>query len=145
MKIRPIGLTLVFLSWTASISALPATTTSNANLRVGPSTSSKILKVIPEATNLNAGSCSSWCAVTYGGQTGYISKSTLNFKSSAAPVGMPASSGNYTNVDGQQIQRPVMSDSVPAGASARCRDGSYSFSAHRSGTCSHHGGVNRWM
>lgn len=33
----------------------------------------------------------------------------------------------------------------PAGASARCRDGSFSFSAHRSGTCSHHGGVVQWL
>src|SRR5262249_33210025 len=27
---------------------------------------------------------------------------------------------------------------------ARCRDGSYSYSAHRRGTCSHHGGVAIW-
>ena len=38
------------------------------------------------------------------------------------------------------------SDSAaPAGASARCRDGTYSFSAHRRGTCSHHGGVAQWL
>ncbi len=34
---------------------------------------------------------------------------------------------------------------VPAGATARCRDGTYSFSRHRSGTCSHHGGVAVWL
>jgi hypothetical protein len=28
---------------------------------------------------------------------------------------------------------------------AVCRDGSYSYSAHRSGTCSSHGGVARWL
>ncbi|RRR42535.1 DUF3761 domain-containing protein [Mycolicibacter terrae] len=33
----------------------------------------------------------------------------------------------------------------PAGASAVCRDGSYSFSRHRSGACSNHGGVQRWV
>ncbi len=27
----------------------------------------------------------------------------------------------------------------PAGATAQCRDGSYSYSASRRGTCSHHG------
>jgi len=27
---------------------------------------------------------------------------------------------------------------------ALCRDGSYSYSAHQSGTCSWHGGVARW-
>src|SRR5436853_4552041 len=35
--------------------------------------------------------------------------------------------------------------SVPSGATARCRDGTYSFSRHRSGTCSHHGGVAMWL
>jgi len=32
----------------------------------------------------------------------------------------------------------------PEGASARCRDGTWSFSHTRSGTCSRHGGVERW-
>src|SRR5438309_6018529 len=34
---------------------------------------------------------------------------------------------------------------APVGATARCRDGTYSFSKHRSGTCSHHGGVASWL
>jgi hypothetical protein len=34
---------------------------------------------------------------------------------------------------------------APAGATAQCRDGTYSFSQHHSGTCSHHGGVARWL
>jgi Protein of unknown function (DUF3761) len=34
---------------------------------------------------------------------------------------------------------------APAGATARCRDGSYSFSQHHSGTCSYHGGVAAWL
>jgi uncharacterized protein DUF3761 len=33
----------------------------------------------------------------------------------------------------------------PPSATAQCRDGTYSFSQHRSGTCSHHGGVARWL
>jgi hypothetical protein len=33
----------------------------------------------------------------------------------------------------------------PPGASARCRDGSYSFSNTRRGTCSWHGGVAEWL
>ena len=50
----------------------------------------------------------------------------------------------YTNVDGNQIHSPAYAPSIPAGASAQCRDGTYSFSAHRQGTCSHHGGVEVW-
>ena len=139
--------------WTALValllsvaSALQATTSSNANLRASPSTSARVLTVIPKATPLTLQNCTTWCAVKYGGQTGFVSKSTLTFKGAApAPVSLPANSGTYTNVDGQQIQRPVMSDTAPAGASAHCRDGSYSFSTHRRGTCSHHGGVDQWL
>jgi hypothetical protein len=34
---------------------------------------------------------------------------------------------------------------APAGATAICNDGTYSYSRHRSGTCSHHGGVREWL
>jgi len=34
---------------------------------------------------------------------------------------------------------------APPGATARCNDGTYSFSQHHSGTCSHHGGVAQWL
>jgi hypothetical protein len=33
----------------------------------------------------------------------------------------------------------------PAGATAKCRDGDYSYSTHHSGTCSRHGGVSEWL
>jgi hypothetical protein len=34
---------------------------------------------------------------------------------------------------------------APPGATAQCRDATYSFSQHHSGTCSHHGGVALWL
>jgi hypothetical protein len=37
------------------------------------------------------------------------------------------------------------SDAAPEGATARCRDGDFSFSRHHSGTCSSHGGVAVWL
>lgn len=51
---------------------------------------------------------------------------------------------HYVNVDGNSIRSPVRASSRPAGATARCRDGSWSFSQHHRGTCSHHGGVASW-
>jgi hypothetical protein len=51
-------------------------------------------------------------------------------------------SGYYKNVSGHCIHSP---SSNPAGATAKCRDGTYSYSEHASGTCSHHGGVLRWI
>jgi hypothetical protein len=58
----------------------------------------------------------------------------------------PVTTGRYyTNVDGERVPSPVRSRSVPAGATARCGDGTYSFSRHHRGTCSHHGGVAAWL
>jgi hypothetical protein len=60
-----------------------------------------------------------------------------------APAQAPSSSGSgYTNSDGNHVNSP---SNDPTGASAQCGDGTYSYSQHRSGTCSHHGGVARWL
>lgn len=55
--------------------------------------------------------------------------------------------GHYSNQDGVSVHSPAhtVSGAAPDGASAKCSDGSYSFSLHRRGTCSHHGGVIRWL
>ncbi|MFI6171472.1 DUF3761 domain-containing protein [Nocardia sp. NPDC051052] len=53
--------------------------------------------------------------------------------------------GSYVNSSGNCVHDPVQAPSAPAGASAQCSDGTYSFSQHRSGTCSGHGGVARWL
>ncbi len=52
---------------------------------------------------------------------------------SAAPTTSTAGAG----------QQSATSD--PSGATAQCADGTYSYSQHRSGTCSRHGGVARWI
>jgi hypothetical protein len=54
-------------------------------------------------------------------------------------------SHDYTNVEGRRVHRPVHASTVPAGATAECYDGTYSFSQNHRGTCSHHGGVRRWF
>ncbi|MFM0173563.1 DUF3761 domain-containing protein [Paraburkholderia sediminicola] len=53
----------------------------------------------------------------------------------------------YTNRDGNTVHAPARSSSgkAPEGATARCRDATYSFSRHRNGTCSRHGGVADWL
>src|SRR5258708_28895226 len=40
---------------------------------------------------------------------------------------------------GQTVKRPENCSATPQGATAQCRDGTYSFSRSRRGTCSHHG------
>lgn len=53
--------------------------------------------------------------------------------------------GTYVNSAGNTVCSPENSPTAPAGATAECTDGTYSFSESRSGTCSHHGGVARWL
>jgi hypothetical protein len=54
--------------------------------------------------------------------------------------------GTYVNSSDNTVCSPYQSPSgPPAGATAKCNDGTYSFSQHRSGTCSHHGGVAQWL
>lgn len=53
--------------------------------------------------------------------------------------------GTYINTYGNEVCRPYESSSAPSGASAKCKDGTYSFSQSRRGTCSGHGGVATWL
>lgn len=53
--------------------------------------------------------------------------------------------GTYENSAGNIVCKPYESSTQPAGATAECEDGTYSFSESRSGTCSYHGGVKRWL
>jgi len=65
-----------------------------------------------------------------------------------APTPAPAAScpnGTYVNSSGNTVCSPYSSPSAPAGATAQCVDGTYSFSQHHSGTCSYHGGVAQWL
>lgn len=65
----------------------------------------------------------------------------------AAPVPIACADNDYQNVDGVCVPRPEPppGGGAPQGATARCRDGDYSFSLHRKGTCSGHGGVQQWL
>jgi Protein of unknown function (DUF3761) len=53
--------------------------------------------------------------------------------------------GTYTNSQGQTVKRPENCSAAPQGATAQCRDGSYSFSQNHRGTCSHHSGAAKWL
>lgn len=51
--------------------------------------------------------------------------------------------GTYINTDGNTVCRP--SSSNTGGATAICKDGTYSYSQNNRGTCSKHGGVQTWL
>src|SRR3989344_576327 len=67
-------------------------------------------------------------------------ESATDVEQGEATAPTEAPNGYYRNVDGNLVPSPYYAPSAPAGASARCRDGTYSFSQNRQGTCSHHGG-----
>jgi len=56
-----------------------------------------------------------------------------------------AATNFYTNVYGVKVHVPIKAEEVPKGASAKCKDSTYSFSRNHRGTCSGHGGVKTWL
>ncbi len=126
-------------------------TTAGINLRDEPNASSQVLTIIPRgaSVNISGGCAEGWCPVEYRGVSGYVSKAFLRdpqgqtIQTNGADAQSPVH--YYTNVDGNKVQAPTKYAATPAGASAQCADGTYSFSQHRRGTCSHHGGVARWL
>ena len=72
------------------------------------------------------------------------------FGSAALAADPTGKCGYYTNSRGQEVPRPCgdwRADSAPpSGATAKCRDGSWSWSQHphAPGTCSRHGGVDSY-
>jgi len=71
--------------------------------------------------------------------------------STIAPPAPPPDGGgscgadSYLNSSGVCVPDPVAAPAAPPRATAHCRDGTYSFSQHRSGTCSGHGGVAAFL
>lgn len=148
---------LIILQLLISITVFTQTykyTSTQLNLRSGPSVSSNILTTIPSGSSVKmAESCDcDWIKVHYNGNTGYVSAKYLKSEQSNyyQKTGTSLSNKNtkvkhYTNSSGERVQSPTYYNSAPAGATALCRDGTYSFSSSRRGTCSHHGGVAKWL
>jgi hypothetical protein len=61
----------------------------------------------------------------------------------AAPA--PAATAAKSSTATKSVPTATASNTDPTGATAKCKDGTYSKSAHRSGTCSSHGGVAEWL
>ena len=96
--------------------------TANLNLRESPDVTSSIITQIPKGTAvlIDEDCDCKWIPVSYNGYIGYVSTKYLS-------------------------KEKVYYSSAPPGATALCRDGTYSFSKSRRGTCSHHGGVAKWL
>jgi uncharacterized protein YgiM (DUF1202 family) len=152
MKIKKIGLLILQLLLVFGLNAQNQTkvTTANLNLRTDPNTSSEILTLIPKGTEVKIDKdCDcTWILVSYDGKIGYVYSKYLKIqKSNNTNYNQHnnTSEKHYTNKGEQKVQSSTYYNSSPAGATALCRDGAYSFSRNRRGTCSRHGGVARWL
>lgn len=122
-------------------------TTTNLNMRFSADSLSEVLMVIPKGTPVAiAEDCDCrWIPIEYNGQIGYVSTKYLSKEQPNSNAHAEGTIKYYTNSKGERVQSPTKYDKVPEGASALCRDGTYSFSRSRRGTCSHHGGVDKWL
>jgi hypothetical protein len=156
---RPLKLTRLLLAAVAFLSGAPAGALAQAHtaftiapvrMRAQPSEGARAVRSLARGSTVTVAACGGgWCSVSAGGRTGYVPRHLLRDRTPPAAVAapMPAEGSGYTNSRGAHVRSPTFSrsGSAPAGASARCRDGSYSVSQSRRGTCSHHGGVGKWL
>jgi len=118
----------------------------NAALRQSPN--GKVLETLPVAASVEViRQKGAWFYVSYGGTVkGWMHGNTIRFDNSDKSLTETSStpkSDSKTSTDREYKPAPIeRSDS--SGASAKCRDGTLSYSRNRRGTCSHHGGVAVW-
>ena len=126
-------------------------TTIKLNMRKEANASSPVVAALPKGVSVNVPKdCDcNWILITYQGKIGYVSSRYLSNSQPLLQDQGSITSGkhakHYTNSEGERVQSPTSYNAAPAGATALCRDGTYSFSQHHRGTCSHHGGVARWL
>jgi hypothetical protein len=109
------------------------------NVRAGPGTRYRVVRTLARGESIGVGVADGrgWAPVqgSYAGE--YVFRDSPSLRSTR-----PAS---HTPSTASRRPRRTRSEEVsPTGATAMCRDGSLSYSAHRRGTCSHHGGVAVW-
>ena len=130
---------------TTTIRDTLAHTTTIVTVRAKPFANAQALGRVDANALVRLYACSDgWCSISTARLAGYVPREFLGAQASAA-VRRPGP--GYVNSRGEWVPSPTRTpnDSPPPGASARCRDGTFSFSRSRRGTCSHHGGVADWL
>jgi len=121
-----------------------AYTTAAVTLRAKPDPNARSVARLAAETPVQVIACENgWCQTAVNGRIGYLPRLSL----SAEPNGSFKEGSGYTNSKGNRVRSPTRTSDhqPPPGATAQCRDGTFSFSQSRRGTCSHHGGVAKWL
>ena len=124
-----------------------AVATTTLTIREKPFANARPVAHVAAGATMRLYTCSAgWCSVRIQQVAGYALEEYL--RAQPTPVATTTAEGRgYVNSNGVWVPSPTRTEDgqPPAGASAQCRDGTYSFSQNRRGTCSHHGGVARWL
>ena len=135
----------------------------NVNLRESADSSGRVLETVTKGATLEVvKQRGAWFLVHTGSQTGWVRGNTIRLEKNNPVIGSNESSNFYEpppaevakdispkksigGYDAPAVNKKSIPAVNPSGATARCGDGTLSYSAHRRGTCSHHGGVAQWF
>ncbi len=119
-----------------------------SQIRDAPSVDGQVIALVAKGSAVHVGTCAAgWCGVATSAVQGFTEEAYLSDSLPAGTAGSQTTGRGYWNAFGEWVRSPTWTadGSPPTGATAQCRDASYSFSNTRRGTCSWHGGVSRWL
>lgn len=91
------------------------------------------------------GACSGHGGVQKASAGSSASASSSSAHAATPPASSVPASGSAMKAAAPTTQSTTTGDTAPTGATAKCKDGTYSKSKQHSGACSKHGGVDQWM
>jgi Protein of unknown function (DUF3761) len=101
------------------------------------------------STATGRGACSGHGGVQKAAKSGAAAAPASTESASPAATPAPASSAAASKAAPATAAAPKAAASAgntdPTGATAKCKDGTYSKSKHHEGSCSHHGGVAEFL
>jgi hypothetical protein len=99
------------------------------------------------STATGRGACSGHGGVQKAASTPAAAPAPAPAAAPAAPAAAPAAAAAQPKSSTAAKSAPTAKagNTDPTGATAKCKDGTYSKSQHHSGTCSSHGGVAEWL
>ena len=146
MRLAPLALAgRVSAQSTAEASDFMAYVTGTTVVRARPFSTADTVRSLHGRIAVRVSRCeANWCRISTKGTAGFVRRTELT-ELREPLVGVEREDDSPSG--GERTPTPARTPRKrpPPGASALCRDGTFSFSRTRSGTCSHHGGVQEWL
>jgi uncharacterized protein DUF3761 len=97
------------------------------------------------STATGRGACSGHGGVQKGATAPAAAATATAAPAAAASTSAAAPAAAKSSTASKSAPTTTTGNTDPTGATAKCKDGTYSKSQHHSGTCSSHGGVAEWL